>query len=301
MRRERPRGGAACDRLQDGRLDLEVAARVHEAADPRDDARPHREDLRGLRVRVHVDIAAAIAQFGIRQPVPLLGRRRERLRAERHGGRPHAHLALVRAADRTFGDEDVAVIRVLREFERLRRHGRLRHAQLEVARRVAQEQEDELAHVAVLHHAARDLHGRAAIGHRGRRRSARSLRLLRGRLVGDMRLLAEAGARIGERKQPVLALAIRLEAELVAEALQLGAARGDDLGLGKRRGFLGKRLGHRRQSYRRQPFPAALRYAVRLRPRTRPSFEACDSTLTRSCLPHSSDSASSQAAATAQA
>ena len=246
MRRERPRGGAACDRLQDRRLDLEVAARIHEAADARHDARAHREDLRGLGVRVHVDIAAPVAELGVGQSVPLRRRRRKRLRAERHRRRPHAHLALVRAADRTFGHEDVAVVDMLRELERLRRHRRLRHAHLEVAGRVAQEEEHELAHVAVLHHAACDLDLRAPIRHRGRR--TRGLRFLRRRLVGDMRVLAEAGTRVGKRQKPVLALSVRLEAEFVAEALQLRAARRDDLGFGKRSGFLRGRLGHSPQS-----------------------------------------------------
>ncbi|MCX5650458.1 MAG: hypothetical protein NTU45_03585 [Planctomycetota bacterium] len=98
----------------------------------------------------------------------------------------------------------------------------------------------------MLHHATSDLDARAAIRDGAGR--SRGLRVLRRGLVGGMRVLAEASARVGERQKPVLAASVGLEAELVAEALQLRAARRDDLGFGKRSGFLRGRLGHSPQS-----------------------------------------------------
>jgi len=218
MGHEGPRGRAAGDRLHHRRLDFEEAARVHEAAHAVDDPRAQRERAQRLRIRVHVDGAAAIADLRIAQAVELLGRRREALRVDLEALRPDADFTLVRAADRAFGDDHVAVVEALRELPRRRVDVALRHRHLEVARVIAQPEEDELPEVAMLHDAAGDQHRRARIGLGGRGR------------VRQMVLLAELRARGREIDEPVDPMAVRFQAELAAQRRELRATGRDEHG-----------------------------------------------------------------------
>ena len=76
---ERARQGAAVERLQHRRLDLDEAALVEEAADGGDDARPLDEHLADLVVGDEVEVAAAVARLDVGEPVELLGQRAQRL------------------------------------------------------------------------------------------------------------------------------------------------------------------------------------------------------------------------------
>ena len=78
VRDERARQGAAVERLQDGRLDLDEAAIVEEVADGADDVRALDEDLRDLVVDDEVEVAAAVARLDVGEAVELLRQRPQR-------------------------------------------------------------------------------------------------------------------------------------------------------------------------------------------------------------------------------
>src|SRR5690606_34579813 len=116
------------------------------------------------RVGVHVHVAAPVADLRVAQTVELLRWRREALRMDLEALRPDADLAAVGPADGPLGDDDVAVVEPLGELPRRGLGIASREGDLEVAAVVAQPEEDELAQVAVLHDATRDLRRRARIG-----------------------------------------------------------------------------------------------------------------------------------------
>ena len=75
MRDERPRRGAAGQRLHHRRLDLDEVARREEGADALDDARAHDEHLAHLRIGDQIEVALPVARLDVGQSVPLLRQR----------------------------------------------------------------------------------------------------------------------------------------------------------------------------------------------------------------------------------
>ena len=73
VRDERPRQGAAVERLQHRRLDLDEAALVQEPADGGDDAGALDEDLARVVVDDEVEVALAVAGLDVGEAVELLG------------------------------------------------------------------------------------------------------------------------------------------------------------------------------------------------------------------------------------
>jgi hypothetical protein len=71
--------GAAIDRMQHRRLDLHEAVVFHEAADAGDDLRALLETQLRIGVGQDVEMALAVAQFDVGQPVPFFGHRQQRL------------------------------------------------------------------------------------------------------------------------------------------------------------------------------------------------------------------------------
>ena len=84
---ERLRRRAAGNRLHHRRLDLHEAAVVEELADLADDLAALEEDFLHLRVGHQIEVALAVADLGVGQPVPLLRRRTQRLGQDDEGGR----------------------------------------------------------------------------------------------------------------------------------------------------------------------------------------------------------------------
>ena len=84
-----PGVGAAIDRLQRGRFDLEAAARIEKAPHGRDDARALDKDVAHLVVGQQVEIALSVARLDVAQTVPLLWHRAQGLAQK--GPRGHAH------------------------------------------------------------------------------------------------------------------------------------------------------------------------------------------------------------------
>ena len=117
--RERPRQRAAVERLQDRRLDLEEAARVEPLADRGDDLRALAEQLAGLRVGDQVELAMAVAQLDVLEPVELVGRRAQALREQRPAVDPQRELAALGREDGPVGADDVAEVQPDQALERL--------------------------------------------------------------------------------------------------------------------------------------------------------------------------------------
>ena len=92
MRDERPRQRAAGDRLHHRRLDLEEPAGDQELADRRDDAAAHLEHAPRVGVDDQIEIALAVADLDVLQPVPLLRQRQQALGEKLERRRPDREL-----------------------------------------------------------------------------------------------------------------------------------------------------------------------------------------------------------------
>ena len=151
---EGPRHGAAVERLQDGRLDLDEAALVEEAADGGDDAGALDEDLARIVVDDGVEVAPAVARLDVGQAVELLGQRAQRLGEELPGGRPQRQLAAPRLEHRALGAHEVADVDVEQALEGLGAQRVEGGEELQVAGAVLDGEKGELAVLAARHDAA---------------------------------------------------------------------------------------------------------------------------------------------------
>ncbi len=109
---ERTRQRAAGNPLEHGRLDLEEAARIEEAAQGAHHFRAHDEYLLNLFVGDEVEVALTIADLDIPQAVPLLGQGAEGLGEEGEVGHFHRHLARAGADQGSCRADQVAQIEV---------------------------------------------------------------------------------------------------------------------------------------------------------------------------------------------
>ena len=209
MRHERPRGGAARDRMHHRRLDLEVAARHEEFADRLHDLRSLDEHVarRGIGDEVHV--ALAIALLLVRHAVELLGQRTQSLGEQAHLACLDRELAGARLEEHAGGSHDVAQVPVLEGVERFLAHAVDGDVELDAAGHVLQRGEARLAHHALQQHAARDAH-----------RDALGLELLVG-------LAAVARVEVARERVAAEIVGIRLAGG--AQCRELVTALGDDL------------------------------------------------------------------------
>ena len=81
--RERPRPGAAGERLQRRRFDLDEVAFGQPLADREDDLVARDEQLARVLVGEQVELAVAVAGAGVAEPVVLVRRRAQRLGQQR--------------------------------------------------------------------------------------------------------------------------------------------------------------------------------------------------------------------------
>ncbi len=208
MGHERPGRGAAGDRLHHRRLDLHEAAGVEEGAEVADHlgARPERPAALVADDQVHV--ALAVAGLGVRQPVPLVRQRPQRLRQEPGRLRLDRQLAGSGAHQRALGGDDVADVPALESLVGIAERAGLQ-VELDLAGRVLQLREGRLAHDPLEHHPPGDVHP-----HR----------------LGLQRFVAVAvEGRVQVAGQRVAPEVVRERIALFAQARQLGAALGDQL------------------------------------------------------------------------
>ena len=74
---------------------------------------PRAEDVRHLGVGHEVHVALAVARLHVREAVPLLRQRAERLRQEAHAARLDRQLPALRCGERSLGLHDVADVDLL--------------------------------------------------------------------------------------------------------------------------------------------------------------------------------------------
>ena len=117
--REGARVGAAVERLQDRRLDLDEARLVEVAAHAGDDRRARDEQLARLLGGDQVQLAVAEARLDVLQAVVLLGRRAQRLGQQRPVVDAQRQLAAPRAEDGAVDPDQVAEVEPDEPLERL--------------------------------------------------------------------------------------------------------------------------------------------------------------------------------------
>ena len=121
MRDERAGERTAGDRLHHRRLDFEEAARRHERANRGDHAAPSLEYPARFGVDHEIQIALAVPNLDVGQPVPLLGKGQQALREEVQPGRPDGQLVGLGAEQPPLDANPVAEIEQLEDLEVERR------------------------------------------------------------------------------------------------------------------------------------------------------------------------------------
>ncbi len=156
---ERPRQGAAVDRLQDRRLDLDEAVAVEQAPDLRDHLGPGDEGLAHVGVGDQVELAMAVARLDVGEPVVLVRQRPQALGERLPGVDAQGELA---AAAHEGGAVDADVVAEVHRDQQLV-HVLAEHVeprlQLDLAAAVAEVDEGRLAHPAPAHDPAGDAVG----------------------------------------------------------------------------------------------------------------------------------------------
>ena len=154
--------GAARDRVEHRRFDFEIAARQQKGAHRRDDAAAPAQCLAALRVHDQVEIALAVAQLDIGEPVILLGERPQRFCEQRDFRRVDRQFAAWRAAHEALDADQIANVEQAHERELLGREMILVAEDLDLARGIVQVDE----HAAVAHRAdaAGDPHALLGLG-----------------------------------------------------------------------------------------------------------------------------------------
>ena len=207
VRDERPRRGAARNRMHHRRLNFEIAALVQELAQCRDDARAGAEHFADGGVHDEVEIALPIAGLQVREATVLLRQRPHGFRERREALGLHGQLALVRAHQRAMHPHDVAQIPQFLE----RPIGRSAHVvladiALNAPAGILQSEEAGAPHHPAQHDAA---------GHRHRNRC-----LAEGGLVQRRALILQ------RRRQRGALETVRIRAAALAQGIHLGAALG---------------------------------------------------------------------------
>ena len=145
MRDERLRVGAAQDGVHHRRLDLDVAVRLHVAADQRHDLAALAEDVAHLGVHDEVEVALAVTDLAVGQAVELLGQRAHRLRQQAHRAGRERELAALRAHDGALRLDDVTKVELAEKSPAVLLHVVHAAEELELARDVLELDEDELS------------------------------------------------------------------------------------------------------------------------------------------------------------
>jgi hypothetical protein len=145
MGHKRPGQRAAGHRLHHRRLDFEETAAVEEAPDAGHHATAHFEHLARLLVDDQIEVALAVADFDILQPMPLLGKGPETLGEKLDADRPDGELVGPGPEDASRHPHEVADIEQREEREIPLRQGILPDVRLDTGAAVCQHQEIGLA------------------------------------------------------------------------------------------------------------------------------------------------------------
>ncbi len=155
VRDERPCGGAPGDELHHRSLDLDELARGEVFTDLLQDHGALAEDGRHLRIGDQVEIALAVADLRVGEPVPLFGKRPQRLGEHAKRACTNRELAGARAKQLPFDRDDVADVGVAVRFEAVPEIVAL-DVDLQATPAVLQIEERGLSEVAQADHASPD-------------------------------------------------------------------------------------------------------------------------------------------------
>ena len=158
VRPEGPGGRSPRERLHHRRLHLDEAAPVEEAADEGDDLRPDLEGAPGFRRDDEIDVTLPIFPLDIREAVPLVGKRAERLRQKIERGRLDGKLSRPRPEDRSRDTHVVAEIQLLEELPVARAKRVFLHVDLDALRAVGEVEKHRLSHLPDCEDAPRHAH-----------------------------------------------------------------------------------------------------------------------------------------------
>jgi hypothetical protein len=89
MSLERPRGSSSRNRLHHRRLDLHEVERIEIIAQIAQHARAGAKHLAAGLIHHQIDVASAITQLGVGQPVPLIRQRPQRFGQQHQALDPH--------------------------------------------------------------------------------------------------------------------------------------------------------------------------------------------------------------------
>jgi hypothetical protein len=117
MGHERPRQRPPGDRLHHRGLDLQIAARIEEAADRDQHLAAHFEDAARVRVDDQVEVALAVSNLDVTQPVPLFRQRQEALGEELERRGMNRELVRLRAEQLPLDADEVAQVQQLEQRE----------------------------------------------------------------------------------------------------------------------------------------------------------------------------------------
>ena len=156
MRDERPGDGAAGDGLHHGGFNFDVAARVEEGADGFHDLAALDEDVAHLRIHEEVDVALAVTEFDVGEPVPFLGERQQVFGKEGQFFDVNAELAGARAKQITARADVIAEVEQFVKVESFFTDRVFFHVDLEALALLLDVRESGLAHEADGHDASGD-------------------------------------------------------------------------------------------------------------------------------------------------
>src|SRR5262245_26297189 len=224
MRHERRGERAAGNRLHHGRLDFEKSARDEKLANRRDDAAADFEDLPRIGVDDQVQVALAVADLDILQPVPLFRQRHQALGEKLEPLHMHGQFVRLCTEQRAVDADPVAKIEQPENVEVARRQCVLTDVRLNACATVGDDDEVGLPE--------------RPDGENSTGQTKVWLRLVK-LLAGAVLVLPNTGL---NRRVRLEAMRIRVDAELL-QFVEIGAALNDLIG------FL--QCAHSRESDRR--------------------------------------------------
>ena len=226
VRHERPSGRAAELDTQRRRLDFDEPAAVEEASDGGHGGEPDLEHATRLGIHDQVDVALPEPRVDVGEAVPLVGQRPQRLRKQLERADLHRQLTAARGHHRALDADPVAEVELVELHVRLIADRVARDEELHRVALVAHGGERQLPLPPDQHDPTRDPHGRDGLD------------------AGLER--AELAAELVERAVAVESHRVRVD-PLCTELLDVGDP-SRSLSGNVERGFLGRRIGHRRGS-----------------------------------------------------
>ena len=207
------RGRPPRDRMHHGCFNFQETTCIHAATDGRNDLTAGGERLQNFRVGKQINVAPTGPEFWVLQAMPFFWRGLETLAGQLEAVGPDTNLALPRSSHAAPGHDDIAVIQFPCQPERVCFQVALGTTDLKIACGITDDQESQLAHLAVLDTPSRhqNLGPRIFNGLFG----------VLGRPPSIVGSLIKHRPSLGERDQPIDPLSVSIDLKFVTPAAQL--------------------------------------------------------------------------------